>query len=69
LTDACSSDAIDIGFILDGAFQTASVAIAVQKDRPAALAFVKDFVESAKANGIVRRAFDDAGLNGLSVAP
>jgi polar amino acid transport system substrate-binding protein len=55
--------------ILDGAFQTTGVAIAVQKDRPAALAYVKDFVESAKANGIVRRAFDDAGLNPLPVAP
>ena len=55
--------------ILDGAFQTTGVAIAVQKERPAALAYVKDFVESAKANGIVRRAFDDAGLNRLPVAP
>jgi polar amino acid transport system substrate-binding protein len=54
--------------ILDGAFQTTGVAIAVQKDRPAALAYVNDFVESAKANGIVRRAFDDAGLNRLPIA-
>jgi polar amino acid transport system substrate-binding protein len=55
--------------ILDGAFQITGVAIAVQKDHPAALAYVKDFVEGAKANGIVRRAFDGAGLHGLSVAP
>jgi polar amino acid transport system substrate-binding protein len=55
--------------ILDGAFQTTGVAIAVHKDHPAALAYVKDFVESAKANGIVRRALDDAGLNRLPVAP
>jgi polar amino acid transport system substrate-binding protein len=55
--------------ILDGAFQTTGVAIAVQKDRPAARAYVKDFVESAKTNGILRRAFDDAGLNRLAVAP
>ncbi len=55
--------------ILDGAFQTTGVAIAVQKDRPAALAYVKDFIESAKTNGTVRRAFDDAGLNGLPIAP
>jgi polar amino acid transport system substrate-binding protein len=55
--------------ILDGAFQTTGVAIAVQKDHPAALEYVKDFVESAKANGLVRRAFDDAGLNLLPVAP
>jgi ABC-type amino acid transport substrate-binding protein len=55
--------------ILDGAFQTTGVAVAVQKNRPAALAYVKDFIESAKANGIVRRAFDDAGLNQLPIAP
>jgi polar amino acid transport system substrate-binding protein len=55
--------------ILDGAFQTTDVAIAVQKERPAALAYVKDFMESAKADGTVRRAFDDAGLNRLPVAP
>jgi polar amino acid transport system substrate-binding protein len=55
--------------ILDGAFQTTGVAIAVQKDRPAALAYIKGFVESAKADGTVRRAFDDAGLNGLPIAP
>ena len=55
--------------ILDGAFQTTGVAIAVQKDRPAALAYLKDFIESAKANGMVRRAFDAAGLNRLSIAP
>jgi polar amino acid transport system substrate-binding protein len=55
--------------ILDGAFQITGVAIAEQKDRPAALAYVKDFVESARPNGIVRRAFDDAGSNGLSLAP
>jgi polar amino acid transport system substrate-binding protein len=55
--------------ILDGAFQTTGVAIAVQKDRPAALARVKDFVERAKADGTVRRAFDDAGLKHLAIAP
>lgn len=55
--------------ILDGAFQTVGVAIAVQKERPAALAYVKDFMDKAKTDGTVRRAFDDAGLNRLSIAP
>lgn len=54
--------------ILDGAFQTTGVAIAVQKDKPAALAYVSDFVEKAKASGVVRKAFDDAGLNKLPIA-
>jgi polar amino acid transport system substrate-binding protein len=55
--------------ILDGAFQTTGVGVAVQKNHPAALAFVTRFIEAAKADGTVRRALDDAGLNGLSVAP
>ena len=55
--------------ILDGAFQTTGVAIAVQKDRPAALAYVETFIVAAKADGTVRRAFDAAGLNRLAVAP
>jgi polar amino acid transport system substrate-binding protein len=51
--------------ILDGTFQTTGVAIAVQKHRAAALAYVTRFVEDAKVNGVVRRAFDDAGQKGL----
>jgi len=55
--------------ILDGAFQVTDVSIAIAKDRPAALAFIKEFVARAKADGTIRRAFDDAGLKGLAVAP
>jgi polar amino acid transport system substrate-binding protein len=55
--------------ILDGAFQTTGVAIAVQKNRTAALAYVTGFIENAKANGIVRHAFNDAGLQALPIAP
>jgi polar amino acid transport system substrate-binding protein len=55
--------------ILDGAFQTTGVAIAVQKNRTAALAYVARFIEDAKASGIVRRAFNDAGLQSLPIAP
>jgi len=55
--------------ILDGAFQTTGVAIAVRKERAAALAFVKSFVESGMSDGTVRRAFDAAGLSALQIAP
>jgi polar amino acid transport system substrate-binding protein len=55
--------------ILDGAFQITGVAIAVPKDRPEALAFVKRFVEGAKSDGTIRRAFDAAGLSGLPITP
>jgi len=55
--------------ILDGAFHQTGIAIAVPKNRPGALAYVTAFMEEAKASGIVRKAFDDAGLKALAVAP
>lgn len=55
--------------IIDGAFQKVGVAIAVQKDRPAALAFVTSFVDDAKKDGTVRKMFDASGLQQLAVAP
>jgi polar amino acid transport system substrate-binding protein len=55
--------------ILEGAFQVTGVSMAVQKNHPAALAIITSFIERAKAHGVVRRAFDEAGLNGLPVAP
>lgn len=55
--------------ILDGSYLSSSIAVAVPKNRPAALAYVSDFIEEAKASGAVRRAFDNAGLRDFTVAP
>lgn len=55
--------------ILDGAFHQTGTAIAVPKNRPAALAYVTDFMNQAKASGVVKQAFDNAGLKDLNVAP
>lgn len=55
--------------ILDGAFLRAGVAVAVPKNRPHALAYAGAFLEDAKRSGIVKRAFDNAGLKDLAVAP
>jgi polar amino acid transport system substrate-binding protein len=55
--------------VLDGSFLQTGIAIAVRKNRPNALAYATAFMENAKASGIVRRAFDDAGLKNLVVAP
>lgn len=55
--------------ILDGAFQTVGVAIGIQKNKPAALAYVKAFIEDAKKDGTIRKTFDSAGLQQLTVAP
>ncbi len=55
--------------ILPGSFHSSGVAVAVPKNRPAALAYVSDFIETAKASGSVQRALDTAGLKGANVAP
>jgi polar amino acid transport system substrate-binding protein len=41
----------------------------VPKNKPAARAFVTDFIEEAKASGLVRRALDGMGLKTSQVAP
>ena len=55
--------------IVDGGFQQTGIAVAIPKNRPAALAYVTGFMEEAKASGLVRRALDDAGLKNEKVAP
>jgi polar amino acid transport system substrate-binding protein len=55
--------------IVDGGFQQTSISIAVPKDRPAALAYATAFLDEAKASGVVRKAFDKAGLQQEPVAP
>ncbi len=55
--------------MVDGAFQQTGIAIAVPKGRPAALAYVTEFMENAKKNGGVRRALDKAGFKDDPVAP
>ena len=55
--------------ILDGRFHTTGIAVAVPKQRPAALAHVRAFLKDAKASGLIRRAFDNAGLQSTAVAP
>jgi polar amino acid transport system substrate-binding protein len=55
--------------ILDDAFLNSSTAVCVPKGRPAALALVSEFIEEAKAAGLVRRALDEMGLTASQVAP
>jgi polar amino acid transport system substrate-binding protein len=55
--------------IVDGGFQLTGVAIAVPRARPDALAYVTAFLEKAKNSGVVRGAFNRAGLQHLMVAP
>ena len=55
--------------VLEGTFYALPVSVAVPKNRPAALAYVTDFIENAKATGAVRSAFDNAGFKQAAVAP
>ena len=57
------------GRILDDAFLSSTNAIAVPKGRPAALSYIRAFIEEAKASGLVRRAFDMYGMESSVVAP
>jgi polar amino acid transport system substrate-binding protein len=55
--------------VLDEAFLNSSTAVCIPKGRPAALAYVSEFIEEAKASGLVRRALDEMGLKASQVAP
>jgi polar amino acid transport system substrate-binding protein len=55
--------------VLDGAYLNSYVAVAVPKDRPAALAYATAFVEEAKASGLVRRALDSFGMQTSVIPP
>ena len=54
--------------LLEGYFHRTGIAVAVPKNRPAALAHVRIFMEGAKAGGLIRRIFDAAGLQATAVA-
>jgi polar amino acid transport system substrate-binding protein len=43
--------------------------VVVPKDRAGRLAYINEFVEEAKASGLVQQAIDHAGARGVQVAP
>ena len=55
--------------VLEDRFSAAEMCLVLPKGRPAALAYVSEFVEQAKRSGTVQRAIDEAKLRGVSVAP
>jgi polar amino acid transport system substrate-binding protein len=55
--------------VLDEPVQSTGVVVTVPKNRPAARDWAAHFIEDAKADGTVRRAFDSAGFAGVAVAP
>src|SRR5262249_25473911 len=54
--------------VLDGGFLNSTTAVAVAKNKPAALAAVTAVIEEAKGSGLIRRALDSMGLKSWKVA-
>src|SRR5450830_850518 len=55
--------------ILDGGFLNSTTSVAVPNGKPEALAYATQFIEEAKASGLVRQALDELGLKTSQVAP
>jgi polar amino acid transport system substrate-binding protein len=55
--------------VLDEPVQSTGVVVTVPKNRPATREWAARFVEEAKTDGTVRRAFDSAGFTTVAVAP
>jgi len=55
--------------VLDDAYGFNRVGIAIRAQQPERLAYLSEFVEAAKASGLIARAIDSAGVRGFRVAP
>jgi polar amino acid transport system substrate-binding protein len=55
--------------VLQGRYGSSVAAMAVPKGHPGWLAYVSEFVEAAKASGLVQRALDRAGQGSVHVTP
>lgn len=55
--------------VLPGRFQQGHQVIGLPKGHPAGAAYVRWFVEQAKASGMIQQAIDHVGLRGVEVAP
>jgi len=55
--------------VLDDGFAIISYVAMVPKGQAGRLAYVSEFIEEAKAGGLVTRAIEAAGLHGIQVAP
>lgn len=63
------ADRLPSARVLDGRWGLEHLAIAVPKNRSAATAYLRDFAESVRAQGLVARAAERAGLRGAVDAP
>ena len=62
------SDQLPGSRVLEESYGELLLAIAILKGRPDYLSYIREFIEDAKASGIVQRAIDNAGARGVQVA-
>jgi polar amino acid transport system substrate-binding protein len=55
--------------VLSDRFGVNRVGIVIPKGKAGVLGYLTEFVEEAKASGLVQRAIDHAGLRGVQVVP
>jgi polar amino acid transport system substrate-binding protein len=55
--------------VLDGRFLAIGQALGIPKGRDAGALYLREFIEAAKASGLVARAIEKAGVRGVSIPP
>lgn len=66
---AMEADNLPESRVLDDGFTVLPQAIGIPKDRDVAAKYLREFVEEAKASGLVAKAIQKAGVRGMPVAP
>jgi polar amino acid transport system substrate-binding protein len=55
--------------VLEDRYGANHQAMVVPKSEAGRLSYISEFIDEAKASGLVQRAIDDGGLRGIHVAP
>jgi polar amino acid transport system substrate-binding protein len=55
--------------VLDGRFMAIQQALGIPQGREAGISYLREFIEEVKSSGLVARALEDAGVQGVSIAP
>jgi len=55
--------------VLDGRFMAIQQALGIPKSHDTGLKYLREFIEDAKASGLVAQAIEKAGISGVSIAP
>jgi polar amino acid transport system substrate-binding protein len=55
--------------VLDGRFMAIQQALGIPKGREAGVSYLRGFIEEVKSSGLVARALEKAGVQGVSIAP